>query len=258
MNNWITVQGQLGTRLANSEAIAERVGHSLQSIATLNPLFNNWAPHDSRRHRSTLPATLTWPPQQAELRVLINEGAIFESRKGRKAHVGYGATLWTPENDSIQVNFWLRVDFTDGAWWFLNRVGITFFVPGANNIWVALQRIGQNPITFSRLALLDLATTWDCDWAGALAGDYSEKAPNPPHVPIRRYKSGWMVYLDGAHAAHVGEAGVKVERLSGGGALFTTVADKNFDGGNADHLAAARRLQTALAPLNEIDSNADK
>lgn len=257
MNNYIGLEGQLGTPLADSQAISERLSHCLQGIASLNPLFTNWVPHDTRRHRSALPATLSWPPQQAELCALVNEGAIFESRKGRKAHVGYDVNLWTPKNDPIQANFWLRVDFTDGAWWFLNRTGITFFVPRGGNIWVELQRSGQNPIAFSRQALINLGTTWDCDWAAVYQGDFRwGGGPRPANVPLPRYRSGWMVYLDQTRADLVSDIqDIHVYRLPSGGSLFTSVPDAIFDVYKANHWAAALRLQTALSPLNVLGSD---
>jgi hypothetical protein len=145
------------------------------------------------------------------------------------------------------------VDFTEGAWWFFNRVGVTFFVD-REDIWVALHRNGQNPFAFVQRGLLDLGTIWDCDWAGVYGGDYRRPGERPANNSPPRYKSGWMVYLDQAHAAHIGEAkDVKVERHTNGGVLFTTVADRIFDGRNTVHLAAAERLQTALAPLNDQD-----
>ena len=140
--------------------------------------------------------TLTWPPDKAELRNWVNECANFESRNGKKQHVGFSIRTVTRENDPFSVDFWLSVDFTEGAWWFFNRVGLTFFA-AAGNIWIALQHTGQYPIALSRRALVDLGTIWDCDWAGVQGGDYSAKGSRPPNAPrLTRYKSGWMVYLD--------------------------------------------------------------
>ena len=86
---YVALEGQLGTPFANAEAIAERLAHHLESIAALHSPFRRWKPSDTRRHRSAVPATLTWPPDQIELRTWVKESAIFESRSGRKQHVGY-------------------------------------------------------------------------------------------------------------------------------------------------------------------------
>jgi hypothetical protein len=198
-----------------------------------------------------VPATLTWPPDQTELRTWVNESAIFESRSGRKQHVGYNIHVLTQEGDPIRADFWLRVDFTEGAWWFFNRVGVTFFVD-REDIWVALHRDEQNPSAFIQRGLLDLGAIWNCDWAGVYGGDYRWPGERPANVSPPRYKSGWMVYLDQARAARVGEAeDIRVEKLANGGTLSTTVTDALFDPRNANHWAAALRLQMALAPLNE-------
>jgi hypothetical protein len=248
---YLALEGQLGIPFANAEAIAERLARYFESIAALNPLYRRWMPSDTRRHRSAVPATLTRPPNKAELRTWIDESSIFESRKGRKQHVGYDIHVLMPEGDQIRVDFWLRVDFTEGAWWFFNRVGVTFFVD-RGHIWATLHRDGQNPIAFVQHRLLDLGTIWDCDWAGVFGGDYRWPGERPPNVELQQYKSGWMIYLDQARAARVGEVkDMHVEKLANGGVVFTTVTDALFDHRRANHWAAALRLQGALAPLNE-------
>jgi len=257
--NHLALEGQLAIPFANAEAIAERLARNLEGIAALNPRYCRWMPSGTRRHRSVVPGTLTWPPDQAELHTWINESAAFESRKGRKQRVGYRLRALTPEDDSIRVDFWLTVDFTDSSWWFLNRVGITFFV-ARGNIWVELHRGGQNPIAFARHALLDLGPTWDCDWAAACQGDFRwGGGERPSNAPLPRYRSGWMVYLDRVCAARVKEVqDIHVDKLPNGGALFTSTSDAIFDVGKANHWAAALRLQEALSPLNDPDSEVGK
>jgi hypothetical protein len=247
---YVALEGRLGTPFANAEAIAERLAHHLESIAALHSPFRRWKPSDTRRHRSAVPATLTWPPDQIELRTWVKESAIFESRSGRKQHVGYDIHIRTWESDPIRADFWLRVDFTEGAWWFFNRIGVTFFVD-REDIWVALHRDGKNPFAFIQHGLLDLGAIWDCDWAGVYGGDYRRPGERPANNSPPRYKSGWMVYLDQARAARVGNVeDVRVEKLANGGALFTTATDAIFDHEKAHHMAAAIRLQAALGPLN--------
>lgn len=254
--NHLALEGQLGIPFADAEAIAERLARYLESIAALNPLYCRWMPSDTRRHRSVVPGTLTWLPDETELRTWVNESAIFESRSGRKQHVGYNIHLLTPEDDPIRVDFWLTVDFTDSSWWFLNRVGITFFV-ARGNIWVELHRGGQNPIGFARRALLDLGTSWDCDWAAACRGDFRwGGGERPSNAQLPRYRSGWMVYLDRVRAARVREVqDIRVDKLPNGGALFTSTSDAIFDVGKANHWAGALRLHEALSPLNDPDSD---
>jgi hypothetical protein len=155
--HWLALEGQLGIRLATAERIAERVADHLESIAAIDPRFSQWRPTGMLRHRSVVPATLTWPPDKVELRNWVNECANFESRNGKKQHVGFSIRAVTQENDPFSIDFWLSVDFTDGAWWFFNRVGLTFFAR-SGNIWTALRHSGQDPIALSRHTLVDLGT----------------------------------------------------------------------------------------------------
>ncbi|HEX4195648.1 MAG TPA: hypothetical protein VHY80_21235, partial [Stellaceae bacterium] len=64
-----------------------------------------------------------------------------------------------------------------------------------------------------------------------------------------RYESGGMVYLAASAAAQITvPTDIDIEYLPNGALLMTAAAV--FDRKNAEHLAAAHRIQVALEPLN--------
>jgi hypothetical protein len=246
----VAITGQLKLQPGKPENIAERLGRYLESVADFDPQFYRWIRQGTRRHRSAVPAAVTMPPDAAELSSWIAESAKFESRNGRKQHVGYALRVLTPEDNRVRADFWLTVDFTESAWWFLNRVGVTFFQESGGSR--ATERNPQDTVGFFRQAILNLATIWDCDWAAVREGDFRWDDERPANVPLPRYRSGWIVYLDPSLAAGIAEPqDVPVERLANGAVLLTAVTNNVFNPHDPIHRAAAQRIQAALAPLNQ-------
>jgi hypothetical protein len=250
VNRITAITGQLRLPIENAEVIAGRIGRYLESLADLDPLFYRWT-RLGRRSRSTVPAAVTMPPDEAELRTWIVENRVFASRNGRKQHIGYSIRAMTPQTNCIGADFWLAVDFSESAWWLLNRVGVTFFGEGDSST----KRSPQGTIDFLRRALLNLATIWDCDWAAVAEGDFRwDGGMRPLDVPMPRYRSGWLVYLDGSLTTRIAEPrDVTTEKFDNGAVLLTAVRDDVFNPlGNPVHNAAALRIQMALAPLNDV------
>jgi hypothetical protein len=243
------ITGQLRVPLQSAEDIAGRIGRYLESLADIDPQFYRWM-RLGKRSQSTVPAAVTMPPDQTELRAWIAESRIFGPRNGRKQHIGYSVRTMTPEVNRVRADVWLAVDFSESAWWFLNRVGVTFFGDGDRST-------EKNPlglINFLRRALLDLATIWDCDWAAVAEGDFRwDGGMRPLDVPMPRYRSGWLVYLGGSLATRIAEPqDVTIERFENGPVLLTASSDAVFNPlRNPEHRAAALRIQAVLEPLNE-------
>jgi hypothetical protein len=252
LTGFIAITGQFRAPRENAEDIAERIGRYLNSLADIDAQFCRWI-RLGTRSRSVVPAAVTMPPDEAELRTWITEKRVFGSCAGHKQHTGYSIRAMTPETNRICADFWLSVDFSDSAWWWLlNRVGVTFFGEGDRST-------GRNPqsaINFLRRALLDLATIWDCDWAAVAEGDFRWDVERPLDVPMPRYRSGWMVYLDRQLCTRIIDPqDITIEKFDDGAVLLTAVSDAVFNPlCNPVHRAAGLRLQAALERLNEAPS----
>lgn len=94
--------------------------------------------------------------------------------------------------------------------------------------------------------LKSIVSAWDVSYAQAysseLQGLWGEEVPF--------YKLSWMTYLSPSRAAQIEPpTDVIVERTEDGG-LLMIAAEETFNVANSEHVAAAQRIQRALAPLN--------
>jgi hypothetical protein len=244
---YIDITGRWRPREESTKELAGRLAHWLAGIAVLDPRFTRWQ-RGGMRHRSVVPRAVTLPPGAEELHLWLDENPSFESRNGRKERVGYSINARTPEETAPYANIWLtaRTPLRDD--WFGNRIGITFFTDRDDD--------ADHLIAVVRDALAVTASAWDCEWAAAASGNYEDMSL--PQKTLLKYESGWMVYLDRILASRIHKPQeIMIEKPAGGGVLLTAVSNAVFDRRNALHIAAARRLQAALAPLNAGASEAN-
>lgn len=245
----ITIVGQLKPGWEDAGTVAARLDRLFANLSGIDPMFSRWRRDGARRSRSAVPAFITIPPDRRELRTWIEEGAVVGSRGGYKKTVGYAVGARTPAQEPVCADFWLS--FLPEDWWFGHRIGVTIS-RGADSRSVLDEP--EAAIALLRRVLLTIATAWECDWAGVRPGNYRPRMRLPGPVVIR-YDSGWIVYLDAARATYiVPPQDIVVERLASGAVLLTAVTDAIFNGDNPEHLAAAMRIQLALEPLNELES----
>ncbi|HEV2548698.1 MAG TPA: hypothetical protein VGU20_15260 [Stellaceae bacterium] len=228
-------------RLESTEATAGRLARWLADIAVLDQRFTRWH-RNGMRHRSVVPRAITMPTVVEELRIWLEENPSIESRDGRKHLAGYYIMARRPDEALPHANFWLSPRCTLRRDWFGNRIGTTFFTDRDTDSVDHLTAVVRN-------ALLVTASTWDCESAVAAGGNYLDMLL--PQKKLLKYESGWMMYLDQALASGLHQPeDITIENLGDGGILLSAVTDAIFDRRNALHLAAARRLQMAIAPLN--------
>ncbi len=196
----IAVVGHLKPGREDAGKIAARLGGLFGRLAGIDPMFSHWRRVGVRRHRSSVPAFITLPPERTELRSWIEEGVIFASREGRKKSVGYAIGARTLAQNPVCADFWLS--FEPEEWWFAHRIGITIFSGSGAPSLLEDPANNRAVIALLRRVLLITATVWECDWAGVMPGNYRPRLRLPGPIPIK-YESGWMVYLDAARAAHV-------------------------------------------------------
>ena len=238
---YMNITARWRPRLESTEEMAARLARWLADIAILDWRFTRWY-RNGMRFRSAVPRAITMPPVVEELRIWLEENPSIESRDGRKHLAGYSIMARRPDEALPHANFWLSPSCTLRRDWFGNRIGITWFT----------DRDRDRPDHLSavvRGALLMTASAWDCEWAAAAGGNYEDMSL--PQKKMLRYESGWMVYVGAELAPRLHEPeDIAIENLGDGGALLVAITNAIFDRHNALHIAAARRLQAALAPLN--------
>ena len=97
-------------------------------------------------------------------------------------------------------------------------------------------------------AVLLLAETWEASWAEASPGDINAAWSSGGGY----FKCAWMSYVSPHFAPLVAPpAGVVAERRPNGGLFMAATAD-TFRTADPEHLAAARAIEVALAPMNRL------
>jgi hypothetical protein len=235
----IGIVGHLKPGWEDADKIAARFGRFYESLAEVDSVFSCWTRCGTTRHRSGVPLLITMPTKQAEFRLWVEENPVLGARDGRKAVYGYALRTLTVEENPFGATF--RLSFVPEEWWFGHRIDFALFSRASSPSHKRL-------IALLRRVLLIAATAWDCDWAGVMPGDYRQGGRSPQLI---EYQGGWMVYLAAAGATHIDPPqDIAIERLADGAMLLTAATDAMFSGQNPNHMAAALRIQTALAPLN--------
>jgi hypothetical protein len=86
----VAIVGHLKPVPENAETIAGRLARCFEGLAEINPLFSRWVRH-GMRYRSAVPAIVTMPPDEAELRSwsaktqLSNHAMAASSRLGTQS-----------------------------------------------------------------------------------------------------------------------------------------------------------------------------
>jgi hypothetical protein len=102
-----------------------------------------------------------------------------------------------------------------------------------------------------KAALLTLASAWNATWCGASPSGISafEAQPLPPRP---RFGLEWMTYISPRFAPMVTPPhSAVVEKVPGGG-LLMMATEERFEATNPAHLAIARDIEAALAPINAL------
>jgi hypothetical protein len=100
--------------------------------------------------------------------------------------------------------------------------------------------------------MLAIVTAWDVTWAGIYPAEMIDLW-TPAHIKKRpTFKLTWVTYLSSRFAPMVTPpASAIVEHTAQGGIILAATEDR-FDVANPVHLAAAREIEAAIAPVNAL------
>jgi len=213
----------------------------LDALMPIDPVFSGWRFYG---------ATRIWPmPSTADdhLAKLIDEHVARADDGDPTPINGYGFSVATStrSDDALIVKVQAGC-YADAPWLvhFANTASLETKPLNAVNA-----RFITTPIFTS--ALLAMANAWDATWCAAYPWAviplWSKPGPGQPH-----FRMAWITYLSPRFAPLVTPPrSAIVDYTAEGGLVMTATADR-FDVTNPAHLAAAREIEAAMAPVNAL------
>jgi hypothetical protein len=233
------IQAYWGPRRETPEQLGLRFMRMLDALAPIDPLFRGW---------EFFGATKPWPmPSGAsdELTRLVAECVARAEDGGPSPIAGYqfGAATRTRAATALSIDAQAG-RYAPNDSFLTNTVELTTNPLNEDNAALITLPIFKS-------ALLAIATAWDATWCAAYPAGIIELWPNPgPGQP--HFNMAWITYLSPRFAPMVTPPhGILVEHTPQGGIVMITTKDR-FDVSNELHLAAARRIKAAIAPVNAL------
>ena len=101
-----------------------------------------------------------------------------------------------------------------------------------------------------RSAMLAIIEAWEVTWCAAYPTNIMDFWP--PVGSGHHFRLAWMTYVSPRFAPLIRPPrGIEAQTVAGGGLLMVATRER-FDVANTDHMAAARAINTAMAPLNAL------
>jgi hypothetical protein len=101
-----------------------------------------------------------------------------------------------------------------------------------------------------RSAMLAIVEAWNVTWCAAYPTDIMDFWP--PVGSGHHFKLAWMTYVSPRFAPLIRPPqDIESQTVAGGGVLMVATRER-FDVANPEHMAAARAIDTAMAPLNAL------
>ena len=233
------IRAYWGPRRETAAQCGARYWRMLELLAAIDPAFGGW---------KFAGRTRFWPMPEApgdKLTGLIADCVSRDDYDEPEPIYGY----WFGAGTRTRSNTSLTVKIRAGGY----APSITLLVNSVELLTDPLNEENAALITLPvfKPALLAIAAAWDATWCAAYPWDivplWSKPGPGRPH-----FRMAWITYLSPRFAPMVTPpASAIVERTPGGGLLMIATEDR-FDVSNPEHIAVARDIEAALAPVNAL------
>jgi hypothetical protein len=113
-----------------------------------------------------------------------------------------------------------------------------------NQAWLTLSVL--------KAAMLAVAAAWDVTWAAVYPAELIELWPPAYTKPRPTFNLAWVTYLSPRFAPMVTPPASAIVELTPQGGIVMIATKDRFDVTNPAHLAAAREIEAAIAPVNAL------
>jgi Immunity protein 52 len=251
IRNHFGIRAVWGARPETAEGLSVRVINMLDRLRDADPIYDNWMwvnkkiqkiDYDTKEEALENLQELAFAtikdnlPAEIETKIARSDNGEPELVSGYQFYV-YNSQATPSRSISIYVDAGRR--YCSGV--VLNNVWMTTnFYADADPTIVAFPAFKD--------AVLAIAEVFDAPWGLAYSSDIGKLWPEAD----AHYRLGWISYV-GPRFAHLitPPASAIVERQPNGG-LLMAATDETFSVSNPAHLAAARDILAAVAPLNAL------
>jgi hypothetical protein len=226
-----------GPRAQDPKALVSPLLATLDQLSRIHPVFRPWY---LLRRREGVPVA---PLGEEQVREIIADGVGRSDIGTPEPVTGYQINAAT---GLLRVPNQIRLRIHAG-----NRAVARYFINTAILTTAPLQQENAGFITCSVMkdVLLAFVDQWHPTWCGVQSSDLHALYPDgtPPSFTL-----AWMTYLSPRFAQMVKTPNsTMVERTPNGG-LLMIATEERFDAHNPTHLAVARDIDAAIAPVNAL------
>jgi hypothetical protein len=262
LKNGFVINSYWGPRPETPAEIAARCQTLLNRLAAISPKFSGWnfvgrKPPPQCRQKGQMDSlaerylggsyTIAADHfSDATLIQLVEAGIHRDDDDVPDPEFGYTVSAFTrsrtdPDGLSLRVHAgcWIRAAF------YTNTVHIeTRPLCEENKAWLTLSVL--------EAAMLAVATTWDVTWGAVYPADLGELW-TPAYIKRRpTFQMAWVTYLSPRFAPMVTPPSSAIVEYTPQGGIVMIATEERFDVANPAHVAAARKIEAALAPVNAL------
>lgn len=224
-----------GPRYETPEALAERFNELIDHLSAIDPVFGNWI------WSGRQPEPIAFEAIRNRLAERIAAAVARDDYGEPDPHLGYGfSVLSSLETTPRSVN--LRV--FGGSW---AKGSFYSNVATIETGWRVEPDAAIVTYRIFRAALLASAECFDVTFGSAYPSDLGNLWPTS-----LKFHFGWINYISPRFAPLVMPPKSAIMEYRPNGGLLMAATDETFVTANPQHLAVARDIEAALAPLNAL------
>jgi immunity protein 52 of polymorphic toxin system len=234
------MMGYWGPRSETPQTCAARLSRMFDALSAIDPVFSNWLCYSEMK---LVPRASLSPDGLA---AFVERGVDREEVSGRPTpQYGYRfGALTSAKKNPRSINVSVHAGRELPGNFFINTASIrTAPLDDQNASFINLRVF--------KPALLALASAWDVTWCGAYPWSLL-KLRTKPDPPRPRFSLAWMTYISPRFAPMITPPRSAISERLPSGALLMIATEERFETENPAHLAVAREIEAALAPVNAL------
>jgi immunity protein 52 of polymorphic toxin system len=228
-----------GPRRETTAVLAPRMLRMLQGLADIDPLLADWRWVGKKRLVSM--SELDVATAERLLRSRISRDDAGEPVPAR----GYSFYIHTHWYEPSRLTLQGDIGTCTPSNLYDNNIHVDTNRLSAPDEALLKYRIYKPALSF-------LATLWRASWASAFPFDLRHQLPKYEKRLDNRLHGGWITYLSAAWAAKITPAKSAIIERAPDGGLLMIATEETFRIDNPRHVAVAREIDAALAPLNAL------